>query len=557
MSATGKGRAIPLVGILTLACLVLASTGTPARVPGETTPHKVSVSRAAVLGTADEIGLDPAAARDGSRLRPTLPYYVDTEHFRIWYDTSGPNMMYGWPDTTYLHECKVAAERCWRGLVDTLGFRPPPPDGSDPDGGGGSDHYDIYVYDYSTTYSCKLVSGYATPGDPPGAWTSYSVLNNDFANGALAPIDFVRFCESWLVGFAAIYAHDADEMVWLQWATANWCGETMYDYINNFIANGVPGFVLYYPYVALGSPDNDHSRGMILWNLYLSETHGAGIIPEIWYECEVIAGPTAFSSLDEVLGNYGTSLEDAVEEFWIWNWFTGDRDDGNHYEEGGDPGWPEALPQAVYTDFPVVNGSPPPAEKPQARACNYIHFERGTSQAEALHIAYNGPAGGWPQAAHVAYLDNAGDAFYYGEIPLNPFGNGDILVEGFDDMSTVCLIVINKTTGVMTYSFDTDVWTGVPEEGGFALSGPAPNPFTDGTEIAYSVPLSAGTTSLSIYDVSGRLVTTLVDGVATLGDAVTYWDGTDTDGRRVASGVYFARLVAGDRTATRRVVLLR
>ncbi len=554
MSATGKGRAIPLVGILTLACLVLASTGTPARVPGETTLCEVAASRIAAFGTTNEVGPGQSPERGGSRVRPTLPYHVDTEHFRIWYDTAGPNMMYGWPDTTYFHECKVAAERCWRGLVDTLGFRPPPPDGSDPDGGGGSNHYDIYVMDCLPNWTSGIQC-YATPGDPPGAMTSYGRFHNDFAISSLVPIDFVRLCESWVVGIAAGYAHDADEMRWIQRATGTWGIETMYDDINNFTSR--LGYVLEYPWVALDSTDLNHSKGVVLWNLYLSETHGAGIIPEIWYECEVIAGPSAFDSLDDVLGNYGTSLEDAVEEFWIWNWFTGDRDDGNHYEEGGDPGWPEALPQAVYTDFPVVNGSPPPAERPQARACNYIHFERGTSQAEALHVAYNGPGGGWPHAAHVAYLDNAGDAFYYGEITLGPFGSGDILVEGFDDMSTVCLIVINKAGGLLTYTFDTDVWTGVPEESGFVLSEPAPNPFTHGTEIAYTVPLSAGTTSLSIYDVSGRLVTTLVDAVATPGAAVTYWDGTDTDGRRVASGVYFARLVAGDRTATRRVVLLR
>ncbi len=554
MCATGKGRAIPLVGILTLACLVLASTGTLARVPGENAVCEAAASRTAVFSIADEVDADPSAAREGSRQRPTLPYHVDTEHFRIWYATTGPDMMYGWPDTTYLHECKVAAERLWRGLVDTLGFRPPPPDGSDPDGGGGSDHYDIYVMDCLPNWTLA-VRGYATPGDPPGASTSYGQFHNDFTIGSPVPINFVRFCESWVVGIAAVYAHDADEMRWIRRATATWALETTYDYHNVFTF--WLGYVLEYPYVSLSSTDLNHGNGMVLWNLYLSETHGAGIIPEIWYECEVIAGSSAFSSLDEVLGNYGTSLEDAVEEFWIWNWFTGERDDGNHYEEGGDPGWPEALPQAVYTDFPVVNGSPPPEERPQGRACNYIHFERGTSQAEALHIAYSGPGGGSPQAAHVAYLDNAGDAFYYGEILLNPFGNGDILVEGFDDMSVACLIVINKGSGVLTYSFDTDVWTGVPEESAFVLSGPAPNPFTHGTEIAYAVPLSGETTSLSIYDVSGRLVATLVDGVATPGAAVTYWDGTDTDGRRVASGVYFARLVAGDQTATRRVVLLR
>ena len=201
MSTLRKERAIPIVGILTLACLVLVATGALARAPGENALCEPAASRIAVFGTFDDVGRDPSAAREGSRQRPTLPYYVDTEHFRIWYDTTGPDMMYGWPDTTYLHECKVAAERCWRGIVDTLGFRPPPPDGSDPDGGGGSDHYDIYVMDIDVY--ALIFPSYATPGYPEGARTSYSQLDNDFA-APCDPIDFVRICESWIVEFAAL-----------------------------------------------------------------------------------------------------------------------------------------------------------------------------------------------------------------------------------------------------------------------------------------------------------------------------------------------------------------
>ncbi len=557
MYAIRIGRAIPIVGILTIACLVLLSTGALARVPGENTLDEAAASRAAVFGTADEVDSNPNAARQGSRSRPTLPYHVDTEHFRIWYDTTGPDMMYGWPDTTYLHECKAVAERCWRGIVDTLGFRPPPPDGSDPDGGGGSDHYDIYVMDIDV-YSLIFAS-YATPGHPEGARTSYGQLDNDFAASSVGPIDFVRICESRLVEFAALFAHDAYEASWFMPATVAWCTETMYDYINLF-TNWLP-HVLGYPYVSLDSPDSSHSWGMILWNLYLSETHGADIIPEIWYECEEIVGSTWVASMYAVLGNYGTSLEDAVEEFWIWNWFTGDRDDGNHYEEGGDPGWPESTPQATYSTFPVVGGSPPEAFKPDHLACNYIHFERGSAEDEVLHITYDGPSlASIPNTAHVTYLDNGLNSFYYGEIALSPWGNGDIYVEGFDEMSLVCLVVVNKSFGTdnMNYTVGAElIPTGVPEAGEFGLSAAVPNPFTAGTEIAYSVPAGPGRVELSIYNVAGRLVTTLVDGEVAPGGSAASWDGTDANGERVVSGIYFARLRAGGRTDETKMVLLK
>jgi hypothetical protein len=161
---------------------------------------------------------------------------------------------------------------------------------------------------------------------------------------------------------------------------------------------------------------------------------------------------------------------------------------------------------------------------------------------------------------HVTYLDSSLDAFYYGEVTLNPWGNGDIYVEGFDEMSLVCLVAVNMSFGMdnMNYTVDAElIPTGIPEAEWFGLSAAVPNPFTVGTEIAYSVPAGVTQADLSIYDASGRLVTTLVDAVVTPGDAVTHWDGTDTHGRQTASGVYFARLVAGDETAIRKIVLLR
>jgi FlgD Ig-like domain len=84
-----------------------------------------------------------------------------------------------------------------------------------------------------------------------------------------------------------------------------------------------------------------------------------------------------------------------------------------------------------------------------------------------------------------------------------------------------------------------------------------PNPFNPTTTIRYALPKPARV-SLSVYDVAGRLVRTLVPG--TLHPAGVFdvkWDGTDEAGRTVASGVYFYRLRAGAETLTRKAVLLK
>ncbi|MDH4036302.1 MAG: T9SS type A sorting domain-containing protein [Candidatus Krumholzibacteria bacterium] len=85
-----------------------------------------------------------------------------------------------------------------------------------------------------------------------------------------------------------------------------------------------------------------------------------------------------------------------------------------------------------------------------------------------------------------------------------------------------------------------------------------PNPFNPSTEIRYTI-ARAGPVWLVIYDVTGARVRELVAGrqePRADGYRVT-WDGTDDRGRRVASGVYYYRLVAGEFTQTRKMVLLK
>jgi len=84
-----------------------------------------------------------------------------------------------------------------------------------------------------------------------------------------------------------------------------------------------------------------------------------------------------------------------------------------------------------------------------------------------------------------------------------------------------------------------------------------PNPFNPQTRIEFALP-AAGRVSLSVYDVDGRLVTTLLSDVAYgSGTFSTEWNGTNAEGRKVASGVYFYRFTAGAFGDTGRMVLIK
>ena len=84
----------------------------------------------------------------------------------------------------------------------------------------------------------------------------------------------------------------------------------------------------------------------------------------------------------------------------------------------------------------------------------------------------------------------------------------------------------------------------------------APNPFNPATTIRFGL-ARQGRATLSIYDVSGRLVRTLVDGPRSAAVYRETWDGRDARGNAVASGVYFYRLRAGTFSETKKMVLTR
>ncbi len=88
------------------------------------------------------------------------------------------------------------------------------------------------------------------------------------------------------------------------------------------------------------------------------------------------------------------------------------------------------------------------------------------------------------------------------------------------------------------------------------LAGAMPNPCADGTSIRYSL-ATPGRVELRIYDVSGRLVRTLVDDEREAGWHFVPWDGRDSSGKDVASGVYFVMLHAGGETSRDKVVVVR
>ena len=83
-----------------------------------------------------------------------------------------------------------------------------------------------------------------------------------------------------------------------------------------------------------------------------------------------------------------------------------------------------------------------------------------------------------------------------------------------------------------------------------------PNPFNPSTEIAYQV-ASAGHVSLTIYNLRGQKVCTLVDEHKKSGIYTVRWHARDESGRIVPTGMYLYRMTAGEFSVTRKLLLLQ
>lgn len=90
----------------------------------------------------------------------------------------------------------------------------------------------------------------------------------------------------------------------------------------------------------------------------------------------------------------------------------------------------------------------------------------------------------------------------------------------------------------------------------FALGQNYPNPFNPLTRFEYQVP-QAAYVNISVYNIVGQLVATLVDEVKSPGEYSVSWNATDQNGLQAPTGMYIARMVSNNYSATRKVALLK
>lgn len=268
-------------------------------------------------------------------------------------------------------------------------------------------------------------------------------------------------------------------------------------------------------------------------------------------------GDLAKLQVENSPGSLGKINDTKDTPYWeAYNWqFTGTPPYGNNHQVTIDA----LAPNYLAADFPYLEDVPIVVELVSFKAVvgregvrvswqtgqesnvagyNLLCRESdgGFAQVNERLIAARGSATNGADYEYVDVIDEAGTYIYkIAQIEL------DGRVEKSDPVSiTITSAVFESLHKVTDY----------------ALYPNHPNPFNPQTTIEFSLPKNEQVT-LNIYDISGRLVKRLVNGLTPAGAHTLIWDGLDDHGLQVSSGTYIYRMVAGKHVETQKMTLVR
>ena len=496
---------------------------------------------------------------------------VDSTNFRIHYVTSGAHA------STPADVAAVSAimEEVWTKEVTLMGWRAPKADG----GLGGNNKFDVYLGDIGD----EGYYGYCStdPGQSTRDQTSYCVLDEDFDEFPLPPVDSRKVTAAHEFHHALQYAYDVTDDYWMLEATATWMEDEVYDSINDnyqYLSGGPLGRPqtpadTWVDFSDPSNPDTGYQYGTFIWLRYLSEKAAdPAIIRSIW-EKTAEAGVYSLEAIESVLGGE-TSFVSSFSEFAARN-----AKASLFYEEGA-AYEAQVAPQRQATHNLAAGGVPVVNTVTNADhlTTRYISFTPGSGIGATEQIALAVNMGIRPgQKAMVVNI--AGSSMNVQEIPLVN-GRGELAVP-FGGQTEVVLVLVNASNRMnnctrwspgkyscggtpadedqaYTYSGTVGVTATDPGEPG-AGGGDTVAPQLSGLTVRPN-PVVAGRTAKILFNIdeaatlkvlvlqSGRRVVSGTVNIPSAGGYFVPWNVS----RKMAAGLYTVKLTATDAAGNRR-----
>ncbi len=273
--------------------------------------------------------------------RPTLANQINTDHFKIHWEN---------PTTsTYADNAANYAEYAYQRICMEMGWQIPPND----DNRGGDNKYDIYLVNES--YIPK--SNGLTQPEIIGNWTyewspSFILIRNTIeTENQLKMVIAHEFNHASQLAYSC---RDGSTDTWFLENTAVWVAEIVYNYSYKYYehyfytatSNGPdpldhPEFGIH---TSWGDGIGEYNYAGFLWPKFLAEWTGDNaIVRKIWQRLGQNPGDNILSDINYILSapEYESSLNEAARYYAEWRYFTGTRDDGEHFNNA------DELPTSV------------------------------------------------------------------------------------------------------------------------------------------------------------------------------------------------------------------
>ena len=515
----------------------------------------------------DKVKLEALGFNFGSRLisrggseRPEsvgLDKFLDSEHFRFHYSTSGPHAV----DTKdidnnlrpdYVEEVIKVFDYVADKLHNEMGYTRPPSDGyySSTRDKGGSNHYDIYIRSIPSKYY-----GYVQPeeysqgnGDnerselrnEKNAFTSYMAIRNNYKKFSLSELENIKVTAAHEYFHAIQFGYDGWEKPWLLEASAIWMEEEIYDEINDCYQYMKDWFK--YPHKSLDE-SGFHWYGSFIFFEYIEQHMGGSDTIRKIMEASVQSNSKekdgSHLAINQALKLNNHSFQKALNGMSVANQIMSSFESKNYsYEEA------ESYPVDGPSISDIINfqfGRKDTINSSKLSRFGSEYFQLISNDPVLINLTNK--SGSLPDLQLNAILkknDNSYNIISSPSINIDP-----------SELKSIFLSIVSQDTIGGNWDYQLSVENGKsgtninsPIE--FVLNRPYPNPFNGSIKFSLYV-IKDSKITIDLIGINGRRIIRLFSGELSSGNHNYNWRGIDQNGNQVSSGVYYIK-VSGEKT---------
>ncbi len=305
-----------------------------------------------------QLSIDDQAFFKQAMQRPELPIsYISPQGlFKLHYTQSGVNSVpiadtNGNSTPDYIERAGEYFDYCYHFEIDTLGYQPPPSDfGID------GPEIDVYFRNLNDAY------GYTDfdqeiPSTSYDDWTSYMTLDNDFAGSG--------FYRKGLEALKVTAAHELFHVIQLGYnfremdicffeMSSTWMEDRVYNEVNDYYQ--YLASYLYHTDLPLTYTNGSHEYGAAIFLKCLADSYPKAVLRRTWENMRQL---NCMNALDQALTEQGSDLATAFTTFALWNYFTGQRSSLHKFYAEADQ-YPQVSEEKIFTfqsDTTVVDSS--------------------------------------------------------------------------------------------------------------------------------------------------------------------------------------------------------